>query len=58
MNILTGVMFSIFALSYVCMHGSEADSKEQDIYATVCAISFVCMILLVGFWITVFLGRV
>lgn len=57
MNILTGAMFCILAISFICVKGTNSSNKVFEIYADICAISLVCMILLVGFWITVFLGR-
>lgn len=57
MNILTGFVFVILALSFVCVRGSEADSKRADVYASVCAVSLVCIIVLVGYWLAVLLGK-
>lgn len=58
MNILTGVVFCVLAISYICVQGSSKYSEERDIFEGVCAVSLLCMICLVGYWMAVLLGKV
>ena len=55
MNILTGIVFCVLAISYIIARGG---GKGQEIYAAVCAVSLLCMICLVGYWMAVLLGKV
>lgn len=57
MHIVTGFWFCMLAISLICTFGSDASDKEHNTYASVAAVSLLIMILIVGHWIAVLLGR-
>lgn len=57
MHILTGFVFCVFALSFICVGGSEEGSAGGELCEWVCAASLLLMVLLAGHWITMLLGR-
>lgn len=57
MNILTGIAFCVFVLFYVAAQGSSARKKAADTYATIAAVSLICLTLFAGHWIAVLLGK-
>ena len=57
MNILTGVVFCVLVISLICTAAPSNSEKETDTYAGIAAVSLIFMILIVGHWIAVLLGR-
>lgn len=57
MNILTGIAFCVFVIFYVAAQSSSTSRKAAEVYATIAAVSLICLTLLCGHWIAVLLGK-
>lgn len=57
MHIVTGFWFCMLVISLICTAAPSNSEKEADTYASIAAVSLIVMILIVGHWIAVLLGR-
>lgn len=57
MNILTGVVVSLFLFSFLCLWGSGKDEPLSTTFAAICAACLMMLTVLAGYWVAVLLGR-